>query len=57
MIILQGDPSKMDYLMWEHTQRGKTFKVFEEEDLGNIITAVAFEPTDNYKLFKKYKLL
>lgn len=57
MVVLKGDQEKINYLIWKYQQENKTYKVFREPDLDNQITAIVFEPTENKKLFKKYKLL
>lgn len=57
MVVLKGDQEKINYLIWKHQQENKTYKVFREPDLDNQITAIVFEPTENKKLFKKYRLL
>jgi hypothetical protein len=57
MVVLKGNQEKIDRLIWLHQQEGKTYKEFREEDLNHQITAVVFEPTNDKKMFKKYRLL
>lgn len=56
-VLLAGDVDDIEYLSWYHDKNKLTYRKFHEPDLNNQITAIAFEPTENYDLFKKYNLI
>jgi len=53
-----GVPSEFDLIKWmdKLDKENIKFKDFKEPDIGNQITAIS-SVTDNYKIFKKLKLL
>lgn len=56
-VILSGDSEKIDFLEWLHNDLGLSYRIFKETDLNGAVTAIACEPTNNYKLYKTFKLL
>ena len=60
LIYLQASRSQMDVQQALYAKLDKTSHAFVEPDLGDVVTAVAFEPVTNeegLELFKGFRLL